>query len=269
MLRLAKGQRAKGKIKSVPEDFIVEEILPNGSVLEKDKKYSPEELGMVNEEGKFSIFILQKTNWNTQQALKTIARKFRRGVKSASFAGTKDRTAVSTQLCSLFGVWPKQLQEMHIKDISINGAWEGKEKIKMGDLLGNSFKITVRDVSDYENIPNIISELNGIFPNYYGEQRFGNRKINFDIGLDILKADFKSAALRFLTETQNETNEEAKAGKGKVKRVSLISKLHWIISQNTLSMKINDRISCKIPNKLCKCNKEAAKIHFAHVCSFS
>ncbi len=217
MLRLAKGKRAKGIIKSRPEDFRVEEITANGTVLEIGKHYSPEILGMNNEpEGKFSVFVMQKTNWNTSQALKTIARKFRRGVKSTCFAGTKDRTSVSTQLCSIFGVKPDELARMHVKDISINGAWAGSEKVKMGDLLGNRFGITVREPSDYDRVGGIISELDGLFPNYFGDQRFGNRGINLDIGVDILKGDFKGAAMRFLTDTQNEINEDSKAAREKL-----------------------------------------------------
>ncbi len=153
---------------------------------------------------------MQKTNWNTSQALKTIAKRFRRGVKSTAFAGTKDRTAVSTQLCSIFGVKPEELQGIHIKDISINGAWIGSEKVKMGELLGNRFIVAVRDLSSLGEIDSIMAELNGVFPNYYGEQRFGYRKTNFDIGLSMLKGDFKAAALNFLTETQNETMDDAR-----------------------------------------------------------
>lgn len=217
MLRLSKGKRAKGIIKSKPEDFRVEEITKNGFVLEIDKTYSPEMLGLdTSTEGKFSIFVMQKTNWNTSQALKVLARKFRRGVKSTGFAGTKDRTSVSTQLCSAFDIKPEELSRVHVKDIKINGAWIGSSKIEMGDLIGNRFGITIRDPSDYENIAAIISELDGLFPNYYGDQRFGNRGINVDIGVDILKSDFKSAAMRFLTETQNETNEDAKTARQKL-----------------------------------------------------
>jgi len=211
MLRLSKGDRAQGRIKGSAEDFVVEEITTNGVVLEVDKKYTAVDLKLGDkQEGKFSIFVMQKRNWNTSQALKVIARLFRRGVKSTAFAGTKDRTSISTQLCSLFGAKPEELQNTHIKDISINGAWYGSEKIKMGELLGNRFTVTVRDLASLGNVSSIVSELGGVFPNYYGEQRFGYRKTNFDIGLYMLKGDFKGAALNFLTETQNETMDDAR-----------------------------------------------------------
>jgi len=210
MIRLSRSKRIHGTIKSKAEDFRVEEIAKNGTVLEIGKNYSPEILGMEKQEGKFSIFVLQKKDWNTTQALKALARKFRRGVKSTGFAGTKDKTSISTQLCSIFGVSPGELLEAHIKDISINGAWPGSSKVEMGDLLGNRFGITVREARDAEQMPEIAAELNGIFPNYFGRQRFGIRNTNFDIGMSILKGEFKEAATNFLTNAQNETNESAK-----------------------------------------------------------
>lgn len=211
MLRLAKKDRAHGTIKGKPEDFIVEEITANGTVLELGKSYSCADLGLEEDHnGRFSVFIMQKTSWNTQQALKAIARKFRRGVRSTGFAGTKDRNSVSVQLCSIFGIEPRSLAGMHIKDISINGAWKESNKIEMGDLLGNRFRITLRNPSGYGNIQEIVRDLDGIFPNYYGGQRFGNRGTNADIGADMLRGNFREAALRFLTDASNETNEDAR-----------------------------------------------------------
>lgn len=216
MLRLSKGNRAEGIVKSRAEDFIVEEITSKGFVLEKGRTYTPEMLGLEEQDGNFSIFVMQKTNWNTAQALKTIAKRFRRGIKSTGFAGTKDRISVSTQLCSIFGVRPDGLPKIHVKDVSINGAWSGTGKVEMGDLLGNRFGITARSISDCEGINTIDSELGGLFPNYFGEQRFGYRDINVQVGADILKGDFKGAAMRFLTETQKEANEEAKYAREKL-----------------------------------------------------
>lgn len=210
MLTLSKSGKPKGRIKTQPEDFVVEEITRNGTVLEVGKEYSSLALGMDDPEGgEFSIFVMQKSGWNTLQALKELARKLRRGIKSAGFAGTKDRMSVSVQLCSIFGATPEELSNVHLKDVKINGAWRGKEKIKLGDLLGNRFTITARNVQSPEGIGDIASELNGVFPNYFGEQRFGIRGNNVAIGVSMLKGDFKGAVLDFLTNTDGEKNEEA------------------------------------------------------------
>ncbi|MGC8572176.1 MAG: tRNA pseudouridine(13) synthase TruD [Candidatus Micrarchaeia archaeon] len=223
-----------GIIKNKAENFIVEEITQNGNLLEIDRKYKNDELNYESSKnGKFAIFILQKKNWNTIQALKVIARKFKRGIKSMGFAGTKDRTSISTQLCSFYGIKEEQLpslESIKIRDISINGAWLGDKKIELGDLQGNRFTITIepsenidsnnenRDFSTIKNkIESINKELNGVFPNYFGSQRFGSRSNNVKIGIDILKGDFEDAAITFLTDTTNEHNEEAIDARKKLK----------------------------------------------------
>ena len=76
-------------------------------------------------------------------------------------------------------------------------------------LAGNRFTIKVRDVTGADNLERSIEALNGVFPNYFGEQRFGSRKNNFDVGLAILKGDFEGAVMNFLTDISNETNQEA------------------------------------------------------------
>jgi tRNA pseudouridine13 synthase len=217
MLRLSKGKRAKGKTKSAPEDFIVEEITKTGHILEKDRRYLPEELGVdatgIGKGQRFSVFILQKRDWNTASALREVAKKCGRGIKSASFAGSKDRTSISTQLCSMFGATPETLMNVHVKDIKINGAWPSESAVALGDLAGNRFTITITDPLETEFIPKIEKELGGIFPNYYGLQRFGSRSNNPSIGLSIIKGDFESAVRSFLMDYTGETNEEAVAAR--------------------------------------------------------
>jgi tRNA pseudouridine13 synthase len=203
----------RGAVKSAPEDFVVCEIVGKGVALEPGTKYTPDMLGMEEKPGKFCIFVLQKRNWNTTQALKEIARRLRKGMRSMGFAGTKDRLSVSTQLCSAFAAGPSQLASIHIKDIEINGAWSGDAQIDMGSLIGNRFAITVRGTEGQDSLEKALGTLNGAFPNYFGEQRFGFRNNNVSIGLSILKQDFEGAAMRFLTDTANELREEAVAAR--------------------------------------------------------
>jgi tRNA pseudouridine13 synthase len=216
MLRLSKGKRATGSIKGAPEDFKVEEIASNGTILKIDSSYGPEQLGVEAKDGEFTVFVMQKTGWNTAHALKSIAQRANRGIKSVGFAGTKDRIAQSTQLCSIFGATPEQISAIRIKDIKINGAWKSDSKIELGMLAGNHFTITVRNVGNADAIAKNAGELGGMFPNYFGSQRFGTRKNNFDVGLAILKGDFEGAVMRFLTDTANETNQEAVSARNRL-----------------------------------------------------
>lgn len=207
--RLYQGARCEGAIKSAPEDFVVEEITPSGAAIEAGRHYVPAELGLEEMPGKFCIFVMQKRNWNTSQALRAISKMLGKGLRSMGFAGTKDRLAVSTQLCSTFGIVPAQLEGFHIKDISINGAWTGESQVGLGDLMGNRFTVTVRNASMQDGIPKALEALNGRFPNYFGEQRFGFRGNNVKIGVSLLKGDFEGAVMSFLTDTDNEKQADA------------------------------------------------------------
>lgn len=210
MLRLSKTKRVTGNIKASPEDFLVEEITENFKILDFDRKFSNEDLGFEidpKNHNVFSIFILQKREWNTVQALREIAKKFRRGFKSVGFAGTKDRNAITTQLCSIYGVYPEQLQNISIKDIDINGVWEADHAIRLGDLVGNRFHVKIKEIEG--NTDCLRHAEHNTFPNYFGPQRFGSRNNNVSVGLNILKGRFEEAVMTFLTDTNNELNQEA------------------------------------------------------------
>ena len=208
--RLSQERPISGVFKQEASDFIVEEITQNGTTLETNKVYDPSDLGEKESAGRFTTFILQKTDWNTVQALREISKKLMKGRKSFGFAGTKDRRSISVQRCSIFGVEPSDIMNVHVKDVSINGAWKSDEGVKLGELLGNRFTIAIHteDKDAMEKTQAIMKDLDK-FPNYFGMQRFGNRGNNVEVGLGILKGDFEKSAISFLTDTKNETNHDA------------------------------------------------------------
>src|SRR3990167_11471002 len=104
-----------GTIKNSPEDFIVEEITTSGEILEINKKIEKE-----SKENKFVHFILQKRDWPTSDAIKTIAKKLRISFKRFNFAGTKDKIAVSTQLCSCFGMEKEEVEQLNLLKLMHN-----------------------------------------------------------------------------------------------------------------------------------------------------
>ncbi|NYZ78542.1 tRNA pseudouridine(13) synthase TruD [Candidatus Micrarchaeota archaeon] len=208
LIYLSKLQGIGGVMKSRPEDFIVEEITKTGEILELDKAFERQ-----GEEGDFTYFIMQKRNWNTLQALKAIGRKLHCGLKRFGYAGVKDRNAVTTQLASAFKIDPVALQNMHIKDIKINGAWKAKEKLRIGDLLGNRFRISVRETAagSDEKVKEVYTDLKGLTPNYFGEQRFGSmRKNTHLVGKAIVSGNFREAVMSYLTYVDEGERAEAK-----------------------------------------------------------
>ncbi|MEM0050357.1 MAG: tRNA pseudouridine(13) synthase TruD [Candidatus Bathyarchaeia archaeon] len=194
-----------GAIKRAPEDFIVEEILVDGS----RASVRPEEARINNiaDHGRYLICLLVKREVDTILAIEEIARKIGVSYDRVSFAGIKDTNALTAQYISIGGVPASKVLQANISGFLIKPLGYSNEEISSRKLFGNKFTITVREVKldekrIYERIDRIISELEdfGGIPNFFGHQRFGtNRPITHLVGKYIIKGDFREAALTFLT----------------------------------------------------------------------
>ncbi len=212
-------------MKFLAEEFIVEEIDVYGNRLKINTTFQPANAddNEDNEDAKFVHFILQKTNWNTTDALAEIARKLHCSNKKFDFAGTKDRSSISTQMASGFAIDYQRLMALTIKDIKILGAWKQTSKIRLGQLLGNGFTITLNATnSNFDgNAQRIIDKLNkseNQIPNYFGNQRFGSLRQNSALmGKLLLKQDFQGAVENYLMYTTESEKEEFKIARNKLK----------------------------------------------------
>ena len=209
---LSKNPGIGGEIKTTPEDFQVEEIMGNGMVLEIDKKVE-----LAGDKGDFTYFVLQKKSWNTIDALKAIGDKVGCGIKSFGYAGTKDRNALTTQLAS---VYKQDVGAVRLKDIKILGSWKAEKKIELGDLLGNRFTIRVKTNKrkTETKIHEISEHLGGVFPNYFGPQRFGNRENTHLVGKNMLQGSFRRACEEYLFGGNVEGNEKARIAREDLKK---------------------------------------------------
>ena len=225
-----------------PDEFIVEEITKDGLQLEAGKEYEfPDE---TNEENFFSYFVLEKRDWGTSRALKTVARALHAKASRFNAAGNKDRNAVTVQLCSAFCVQPERLRSIRVKDIQIQGAWKAKEKIRMGDLQGNRFTITLNKDNckvepDAEKIQRNAEQSEYLFRNFFGYQRFGSARSNTAVvGLHLLKGDFEAAVKEYLF-GEGDAQEEAAAARSRLKKeldykAALDYFPHWLKFERTL-----------------------------------
>lgn len=165
------------RIKQLPEDFMVEEI-------PKIK------LG----KGPYTYFILEKRFWNTRDAVRAIASRL--GIKEKYFnvAGIKDKNAVTKQYVSVLNVPKHRLESLKIKDIKIKVVGNGMERLKLGQLSSNHFKVIVRNLDKkYDKISSI--------ENYYDDQRFGGK--NALLGKALVKGEFRKACYNLGLEWQN------------------------------------------------------------------
>ena len=205
-----------GKLRSKPEDFRVIEI--------------PKDIS-ADEEGNYIILKVTSKNWETNILVRELARRLRISRKRISFAGTKDRRAVTTQLLSIY--YPdKELPEIKIKDIEIEFVCRSNRRIEIGDLIGNEFQIVIRDVEvGKEEAKKRIDEINkelkeiGGFPNFYGFQRFGSlRPVTHIVGKEIVKGDFDRAVDLYLTYTTDKEDETYRLARERFSKERDISK---------------------------------------------
>ena len=199
------------KIKDTPEDFIVEEI----------SEVKPKKTG------EYTYVQLKKENWTTQRAIQQLSRRLRVSRNRIGFAGNKDKFAITTQVCSVWKIEPEQIKHINIKDIELKVLGKGDERINLGDLKSNKFKIIVKEVSKSElenlekNFPKIKKQG---FVNIFGKQRFGSAGNSGKIGAEIIEGNLEHAAKLFITEHgDNERAQEfgkfAKKNWGKWKEI--------------------------------------------------
>jgi tRNA pseudouridine13 synthase len=187
-------QTIGGRLRQRIEDFVVEEIPPKETLHEKLQKQKYGE-----EEGVHTVFWMEKFNWDTNMAVKELARKLHISVSRIGFAGTKDKRAVTKQRVSVWNVPAEKIKALTIRDIWFSDFTEAQRKLQLGDSEGNKFIITIRDIDHDERetrfrLEMLFSELDKGIPNVFGPQRFGEvRRLSHIVGLLMMKKDFEQA----------------------------------------------------------------------------
>ena len=127
-------------------------------------------------EGEHLFIHIRKTGANTLFVARELAKYFKVKEQLVSYAGLKDRFAVTEQW---FGIHVPGKQEYDLTDLMIEGVEvlcykRHNKKLRTGALTGNRFELILRNVTEiktlYERWKKIIEQ--GV-PNYFGEQRFG------------------------------------------------------------------------------------------------
>jgi tRNA pseudouridine13 synthase len=146
-----------------PEDFLVEEL----------PAYPP------SGQGEHAFVTFRKVGLTTPEAVKRIARALGSDPRDAGHAGMKDRHAITTQTASFQIPLAKDAEAAlaaPIEGVTILGVARHNNKLKPGHLLGNRFRIVLRDL-DAAAAPGVMAALEAIgkigVPNAFGPQRFG------------------------------------------------------------------------------------------------
>jgi tRNA pseudouridine13 synthase len=173
------GPLASARLRSQPEDFIVEEILP----------FVP------SGEGEHHYLFIEKRNCNTQDLARAVAEAAGVPPRQVGYAGMKDKNAVTRQWFSVQLPGRPQTQwSAALSDrFAVLEHCLHRNKLRRGVLSGNRFDITVRDIA--ANIDDIDARLEQIryggVPNLFGEQRFGHGGGNIQLAQDYFEKRIK------------------------------------------------------------------------------
>ncbi len=148
-------------MRSTPEDFQVDEL----------PSFEP------SGEGEHLLLTIRKRGQNTAHIARQLAQWAGIAEMGVSYAGLKDRHAVTTQRFSVH--LPKRIApDLATLDDAqmqvVHSTWHNR-KLQRGALLGNRFVLTLRQVQGERDA--IEQRLQSIaargIPNWFGEQRFG------------------------------------------------------------------------------------------------
>jgi tRNA pseudouridine13 synthase len=155
-----------GVLRAQPDDFFVDEMLgfePDG-------------------EGEHVLLQIEKRNTNTQWLADQLARFAGIPKRDVSYAGLKDRNAVTRQWFSLglAGAAEPDWANLNIDNICLLQHARHRRKLRRGTLQGNRFQLLIRDLRG--DLAALETRLQCIaqqgVPNYFGEQRFGHHGAN-------------------------------------------------------------------------------------------
>ena len=209
-----------GRIRQTPEDFIVEEILTDGTTAKVDLS-EIEEPGGLRGWGRHLLCIMVKRNRDTMITVRRIAEKLGINWRMIHIAGIKDTRALTAQFITISTVKLELLPKLRIDGTIIRPLRFLNEAISQRNLFGNHFHVTIRSIKlkpevVRERIDRTVQDLEryGGLPNYFGHQRFGTvRPITHLIGRSIVKGDYKTAVSLFLSHrggSEDQATEEAR-----------------------------------------------------------
>ncbi len=154
-------------------DFLVDEILPF----------------MPTGEGEHHMLHIRKEGLNTADVARMISSFASVHPKEVTFAGQKDKNAITTQWFGVRipGKETPDWQALNNDNLTVLSSSRHSKKLRTGALAGNRFSLTLRAVSDVEDLIKRIELVKQVgVPNYFGEQRFGHDGKNLIFGRQML-----------------------------------------------------------------------------------
>ncbi|SDY29015.1 tRNA pseudouridine(13) synthase TruD [Halopenitus persicus] len=216
-----------GRLRVSPEDFRVRELeafdaepIGDGSDAGSNDDCTAPDRGAYPE----LVIRVRLFDWDTNDFARRLSDALGISRERVSWAGTKDKRAVTTQLMTVRDADPEAVREVAsgIDGASIEVVGVAGRPISFGDLAGNAFEIRVREpdaggaeqagaAPPEERAAAIADELRAFatgasdptavdpddpaaVPNYFGQQRFGSvRPVTHRVGLAIVRGEWREA----------------------------------------------------------------------------
>ncbi|MDO8627696.1 MAG: tRNA pseudouridine(13) synthase TruD [Candidatus Diapherotrites archaeon] len=208
-----------GRIKRRYSDFVVEEITKEHECKVEHFAEPPQTKEIVwpeNTEGKENLILeMEKFNTDFYMAVKTVSRFLRFSQKRIGYAGIKDKRGITSQLISIFKPELGRAKEFRSRNIFLKPVKWQNERIDLGDLEKNRFRIVVREIElgKEETEKRILESFKEIqekgIANFFGEQRFGGiREVTHLVGKEVTKGSMEKAVMLYLTHPAEKEDED-------------------------------------------------------------
>ncbi|GAA0401413.1 tRNA pseudouridine(13) synthase TruD [Cocleimonas flava] len=177
--KVNKNSTLSGLIRSTASDFQVDEI----------QQFSPSGIG------EHVWLHIKKTGENTDWVGGLLAKAAGVPRRDVSYAGLKDRNAVTTQWFSVQmpGREAPDWQALLPESVEVLAEKRHDKKLKRGALIGNKFTLKLSDFKGEESeLAATIERIKqqGV-PNYFGAQRFGHNNYNIERAEKWFAGEFK------------------------------------------------------------------------------
>lgn len=194
-----------GSIRHRPEDFQVREI----------ESIDPEPIAADPAAYPHLIVRVTLHEWDTNEFVSRLATELGISRERISWAGTKDKRAVTTQLFSIADGDPNSLPS--ISNASLDPIGRYGRPLLYGDLIGNEFDIRIHDPTSIDHLDAIDEALTEFgdgaraVPNYFGQQRFGSRRpVTHKVGLHMLDRNWKKAVMAYIGNPTSRESADAR-----------------------------------------------------------
>jgi tRNA pseudouridine13 synthase len=184
------------------------------------------------------VFRATLRGWDTNDFARALSNRLGISRERVSWAGTKDKHAVTTQLFSVDGFAAADLPDLDEVRYEVVG--RAGRPILFGDLAGNEFTVRIRDADRPDQVAAVATELQSFggtaeqsgasgvrgagdtddttavgVPNYFGQQRFGSKRpVSHEVGLAIVREDWERAVMTYVgnpSEREPQETRDARA----------------------------------------------------------